>query len=494
MADAQDPAERRMWTLYDSGRRSLQERLYREAESTLAQYLSLEPWTPKSAKRRARAHAFIALAILARTPPLSRSTREVNHVISRLRNAPKLPLSAVLAAFLCETFYQTDDWNAPEDVQALAKNGAVDQLDRADIKLLLGHLPGMFGPTWEAVRRRAGFFGLAQDPPEPVDDERVDTWRRKAVRRYFAEIPRKVDDPRWGLTWFLLSAGLALGIMPCGGLYVTTKWYVGLLAVVGLYATSAILLFFGIVMARDCVECRKKIRERNAAIAATQPQASESELDAWLQEDVDRAIRHGADLHRLNLKFGIENAGLLMAPQAIVGISKLAGRYSAERLERDASSPSGLRTVIRRLPLAKTRIGEDGRLRASHYQVLVMYLTERRIGVFECNVDLATRRILAQSTYSFSYDDVITMSSQKIAANDSQENPNILIDRDGSSRTIFGDNRFIMSLVNGQKIEVSTAVNSNPANGAGALIAWQNDKIQRSIERMVWALKDSRVA
>jgi hypothetical protein len=487
-------AEPSTWTLYDSGKRSLREGLYREAEATLSEYLSQEPRTAKSAGRRSKAHVYIALSILARTPPLSRSTREVSHVVARLRNAHKLPLAQVMAALVNETFYQTDDWNAPEHLDELARKDAVDLLGRQEVELLVHHLRGMFGKTWERVRRRAGHLGVDEQPPEPTDDDRADEWRRKAVRRYFMEIPRTPNQPRWALAWSLVAGSVALAVLPCGGLYVTTRWYVGLGVIAVAYVAAAMLLFFGVIMIRDCYDDRKKIRERDAALAAAQPQASQRELDAWLVDDVERARRLGAELHRLDLRLGIENAGLLLAPQAIVGISKLAGPYSAERLERDPDSPSGMRTVIRRLPLAKTRIGTDNKLRASHYQILVIYLTERRIGVFQCDVELATGQLLAQSTYSFSYDDVVTMSSQKIAPNGGRDNVNVLIDQDGNSETISGEKRFVMSLVNGHSIEVSTAVHKNATADAGSSIAWQNDPIQRSIERMVWALKDSRVA
>ncbi|WP_433082446.1 hypothetical protein ACQP1P_01780 [Dactylosporangium sp. CA-052675] len=494
MPGSEEPADGRQWTLYNSGRRSLRERLYREAEETLSQFLSREPRTDKSAPRRARAHALIALAILARTPPLSRSTREVGHVVSRLQNARKLPLAQVMASLVIETFYETDAWNVPEGFRSLAEDADVEALPGPDIELLIRHLPGMFGKTWERIRRQAGLLGLGERPPPFVETELVDERRKKLVRRYFAEIPRKPEDPQWTLVAWLLSIGVLAGVLPCGGLYVTTRWYVGLPIVLGLYLLAAVLLFFGIVTARESRESQKKIRVRAAAIAATQPQASETELDAWLEMEVSRVTRLGAERHRLDSGVGLKDAGLLMAPQVIVGVSKLAGPYSVERREPDANSASGLRTVMRKLPLAKTRIGDDGKVRASHYQILVMYLTERRVGVFECDVDMATRELLAESTHSFSYDDVVTMSSQKIAAGGGQGNLHVLIDRHHNSATISGEHRFVMSLVNGHRIEVSTAVHNATASDSSSVIAWPNDQVQRSIERMVWALKDSRVA
>jgi hypothetical protein len=489
----ENPAERRVRTLFDSGQRSMKERFYRQAETSFSEYLR-DPRTSKSAKQRARAHCSVALTVLARTTPLSRSTAEIKQVVAHLRNASRLPLALVLAALVRETFYEKDGWNVPEDLQALCRPDAVDLLERGEVKQLLEHLPGMFGPTWELIRRRAGNLGVDGAPPLPVEDRRADEWRRKGVRRYFAIIPPEPTKPRYALAWSLIGSGSTFAVLPCAGLYVTTKWYVGIALLVLMYCTSAALLFAGVLVARDCQDRRRRIREREVAIAASVPQPTEAELDRWLKHDVDDAIRRGAERHRIDIELGTANAGLVIEPQAIVGISKLTGPYSVQRYVRDAESPSGYRATIEKRPLARSRVGLDSRLRSSHYHILVLFLTERRIGVFECDIDLASRRGIAEATHSFSYDDVVTMSSRRLSSADGQQAVNILVDPAGRSETIHGDNRFFLSLVNGHNIEVSTAVTQTIGSDKASSIAWHNDGVQRSIERMVWALKDNRAA
>jgi hypothetical protein len=494
MQTSANPSKERVWTLYDSGVRSLKERLYREAEACLAEYLSREHRNPKSANRRARAHCLIALAILARTPPLSRSTAEIKQVVARLSNAKRLPLAQVLASLVQETFYETDGWNIPEDLQVVAQKASVGQLDRNDVEQVIRHLNGMFGPTWVQICRQAGVLGVDDRPPPVIESDRVDPWRRKGVPRYFAIIPPEPPDPPYVRAWTLTGTGVALAVLPCGGLYVTTKWYVGLTALVLLYAAATPFLFFGILTWHDVNDWRRRIRARNEAIAAAHPQPTEAQIDAWLQEDVDAAVQRGADRHRLDLDLGVKNAGLVIKPQVIVGISRLGGPHSAERLVRDPQAPSGYRLTVVRMPLARSRVGADGRLRSSHYHVLVVFLSERRLGVFECDVDLATRRRLAEASHSFSYDDVVTMSYRRLTSADGAESANVVVNRDGRSETIHGDNRFFLSLVNGHHIEVSTAIPKGIDSRRGSSIAWDNDQVQRSIERMVWALKDSRSA
>jgi hypothetical protein len=489
MTASGNAAQKRVWTLYDSGRRSLNERLYREAEACLSEYLSREPKTPKSANRRARAHCLIALAILSRTPPLSRSQAEVDEVRVRLLNADRLPLARVLAALVLETFYQDDGWNIPEDLQVLAKTGAVDELAPGEVAQLVEHLSGMFGPTWERVRRLAGVFGVDPAAPATISNPRPDRWRREGVPRYFAVIPPKPPDPQYGVAWSLVVGGLSAAALTFGVRYATSEWYSALAVIVFLFGVAGALLFFGVIVVRDCSDRRRKIRERNAMIAANEPQPTEAELDRWLAEDVDAAVQRGADRHRLDIARGATSGGLVIPPQVIVGVSPLSGPQRVERLVRDLRRPSGLRTAIENVPLARSRVGADGQLRASHYRVLVLYLTQRRLGVFECDVELATRRRLSETTHSFSYDDVVTMSSRRRIADKSK---NVLVGSDGVRRPVYGDNRFFLTLVNGGHIEVSTAVAETEQSDTDSAIAWPNARVQRSIERMVWALKDSR--
>jgi hypothetical protein len=480
--------------LYDSGRRSLKERLYREAEDCLSEYLSREPKTPKSANRRARAHCLIALAILARTPPLSRSSAEIKQVVARLRNAVRQPLAHVLAALVKETFYEDDDWNIPEELESLAKKAAVDLLGLNEIELLDGHLPGMFGRTWEQIRRRAGVLGVADGPPPAIDDRTPDQWRRRGVPRYFAVIPSEADSPRYVLAWSLTGGAAALAVLPCAGLFVTTKWYIGVAVLVVMYCAGAALLFCGVLTLRECQYRQRLVNEREAAIAAAHPQPSQRQIDEWLRQDVGDAVRDGAARHRLDIASGLTSAGLVIAPQVFVGISKLPGPYSVERRVRDPKSPSGFRTTIEKAPLARSRVGTDMKLRASHYHILVIFLSERRLGVYECDVDLATRRRLAEATHSFSYDDVVMMSSRRLTSADGAEAANVLVDSEGRSKTIHGDNRFVLSLVNGHNIQVSTEVTKGANSNIASSVAWDNAHVQRSIERMVWALKDNRIA
>lgn len=490
-----DPAEKSTWTLFDNGRRNLRQHLYRDAEACFVEYLNREPKAPKSAAKRARSHCYIAIAILARTQPLSWSSSEVDkvvarlHVAARLHNASHRPLANALARIVVETFYDTDDWNIPERLAELANKDDVDLLDSQDLDLLIEHLPGTFGPTWERIRRQAGLRNLDSAPPDPVDRGTPDPWRKVGVPRYFAIIPPEPPQPRFDRAWSLTGVGCLLAAAPLGGLFITTKWYVGVALTVLLLLTGLGLLFAGLLQFRECGRRRGLVRAREDAIRRSTPKPTDAQMDAWLMQDVDAAVRRGAGRHRLDLDDPA--SGLVITPQVVVGISRIPSRLAVEDILGKSGATAAKRMGYGRLPRAKSRVGADGRLRSSHYHILVVYMTKRRFGIYECDISLATREILAEGTQSFNYGDVVTMSSRKVTSVDDGKIPNVLIDSRGESRTVRGGSRFIMTLVNGHEIEVRTAVSESSGVDSAKAVAWRNESVQRSIERMVWALKDS---
>jgi hypothetical protein len=482
------------WTHFDIGLRYLKEKLYLEAETCFSKYLS-KAMGMADPHRRRMANFYIALCIVARTRPLTASNSDVMRVLARLRPAGALPVARVLAALLVETYHDPDGWHVPSAMRGLADAGAVARLTSDEAELLCEHLEGMAGNTWEQVRRRSRTHCVDSQVPAPVQLPCAPRVDRSSVRNYFAVIPAKPPPPRYELAWALIGSGVVLFVMPFGGLVITTEWYVAVAAIVLMYLASITLTFFGLVTVRECVERRRLQLRRAAMIATSMPQPDDDAMDCWLREDVDRAIRRGEHRHRLDNASEPDRAGLIIKPQVLVGISGLVWPRATRWLAPDPKSPTGFTTSVGRLYLAQVRIGEDGKIRSSHYRIVVMFFTERRLGIYECEVSLKDSRRLAEATYSMSYDDIVKVSSKRVTVLDGDTvAANILMDRDGHSEAVRTDYRFSLILVNGRSIDVSTAVSRGEKVHAYSPVAWENANVQRSVERMVWALKNGKAA
>lgn len=183
--------------------------------------------------------------------------------------------------------------------------------------------------------------------------------RAKRVRNYFARKPKApIRD------YVKVAVGLILMI---AGVHVTFVLLVGLV----------ILLWGGIGIARYAIK-----------VANTRPKATGAEMDAWLAQALIPTADTGAkrlNVHPTELTGSMEDSRLIF-----VGFPNI----SNVRIAR----------------------GDDNKLRYSHYEILVVFLSNWRLPVYQVNYDMENDVTVLENTkeYNLGQVDGIETSSDRI--------------------------------------------------------------------------------
>ena len=481
---------------FTDGVRALAEHRYPQARSWFTEYLA-NGAGPHAASRRQQAHGYLALVMLAQAPPSYRTPRDIEQVVGHLSTATPCQLTYTLAALVKEDYFDADGVSPPPALSGLAGRWHVEELTAQEIRLLAAHLAPTPGPAWQRLSDYAADqFGIDVQQPPLAEAPPPDRGRQLGVIRYFMPVPRPPASTRRADPFTLMTFGGGVLLLPLLGLFVSVPWYVAVLATVLFVVIGVGLFFFGVITYWEYRDERRRLRQHERARAAAEPRPSDQQLDDWLRLDIERIVALGAHRHRLNRHEVHHGGDLLIAPQAAVGVSTLQRGDTRTVRIRDPFARSGYRSVHQRVPLAKCRLGRDGRLRADHYRVLVMYLATRRIGIFECELDFASGRLLSESTHAFSYEDVVTISARTVApTSDVQEALNVLFDDGSGTYTrIFFDDRFTISLADSGRIEVSVGLSGHSTRRQGVEVAWGNRRVQRVVERMIWSRREGTLA
>jgi hypothetical protein len=128
--------------------------------------------------------------------------------------------------------------------------------------------------------------------------------------------------------------------------------------------------------------------------------ASDSEFDKWLDEGIEKLKM--ISLSKLNLtESDIKNFKpfIVIGPINIMAIEEKNPLYLA---------------VDEKYPLYP-RIGKDGFLRCSIYDILMIYLTEHHLAAYRSNYDLIRDLSLNEKTYEYYYQDIITLFQEEIS-------------------------------------------------------------------------------
>lgn len=115
-----------------------------------------------------------------------------------------------------------------------------------------------------------------------------------------------------------------------------------------------------------------------------EPKPTDAQQDAWLNGDLEKI--KGEALEKLDLK-PHERGGSPIDPIMVVGPASQA----------------------------KLAVGKDGIIRFSVYEVLVVYLTDYQLAVYQCVVDLVNRIKLSQATQEYHYTDVVSVTTTSVA-------------------------------------------------------------------------------
>lgn len=209
------------------------------------------------------------------------------------------------------------------------------------------------------------------------DQERLRlTPRQIAVRRYFTPTPKFP-------TRQLIGPGVAA--------------LIGLLLLV----SSSIGLFIGLILiAIAAFKAVPRIRRYTRACALSDPKPADHELDVWLAEGIGPIIEGGfnrLDIVRDDL---VNNDG---QPLVVVGFPK--------ELPDSAAPRAGQRHDDRRMRFRLAR-GVDGKIRATHYDILVVYLTKWRLCTYQGLLEMETGKVISDGTHEFLYRDVVSVATE----------------------------------------------------------------------------------
>ena len=209
------------------------------------------------------------------------------------------------------------------------------------------------------------------------DQERLRlTPRQIAVRRYFTPTPT-----------FPVRAMIGPSVAGLIGLLLLAAGSVGML--IGL-VLIAIALFKAV----------PRIRRHIRACALSDPKPADHELDIWLAEGIGPIIEDGftrLDIVRSDL---VNND---MEPLVIVGFPR--------DLPGSAAPRPGQRHDEQRMRFRLAR-GVDGKIRATHYDILVVYLTKWRLCTYQGLLEMETGKVISDGTREFLYRDVVSVATE----------------------------------------------------------------------------------
>ncbi|MBN1174174.1 MAG: hypothetical protein JXA67_18530 [Micromonosporaceae bacterium] len=483
---------------FQAGERNLYDRLYPAAARSFDEYFSrLDQISSPASQQRETAHLYNVLALLSGDPPSYRSPRDAEQISAHLLAAQGHRWAAILAAYVKADYFDAAGMKTPAAFATLAAQVRFDSLTAEDVKFLSDHLAPIDGQLWQMFASHANQLGAAvQIAPTatlaaaPAPDEN----RRIGVIKYFSPTPIQpapvMATTAVALAWvggFLLIVGIAT----CG-LGASNQNAPGTACMgIPLLATAGGLLIAANTAFGRYRAYQRVLDEFRRQWAAAEPKPSDEQISSWLADDVKRIEVLGARRHRLSLNEADHGGDLLVVPQSVVGISRRTRDVMRTRMVPTAAGPmSVLEQALE--PVARSKRGRDGHLRADNYHVLVIYLTRSRVCAFECELELATRRLVSEEAQSFRYDDVIKIASETISApHELQRAVNMMFD-DGSGRysQIYVDDRFTLSTVDGGRIVVSIGFSGRTTTGQGTSIAWGNQQVLGIVERMVWSQKE----
>lgn len=155
----------------------------------------------------------------------------------------------------------------------------------------------------------------------------------------------------------------------------------------------------------------------------TEPKPSDTQMDAWKAEDLSKI--KGEALEKLDLQ-----------------------ELSEEQIGRDLNKPI---MVIGPGSSARAQIGQDGIIRFSQYDILIVHLTAYHLAAYKCTLDLATASTTNESTQEYHYMDVVSVSTQT-------DNSGLFaLMVGGETKPVASYQKFALSVASGEQIQVAMA-------------------------------------
>jgi len=250
--------------------------------------------------------------------------------------------------------------------------------------------------------------------------------RSEKVRRYFTKTP---PPPSYG-TAVTLGVVAALCMLPAlavliGGI-AQRQWTSCMSCVSVLSALAALALA---VPALLSYRRTKSTYDKN--YAAAEPKPSDAEID---------------EFHRRDCEFF-----------STVAMTKLGLKPDDVRLDNKGKPL----VIVGCGPWAQVRTGADGNLRFSSHEILVIYLTAYHLAAYKCIVELQDGSVRSETTHEYHYKDIVSVSTQR-----NQSKVSLYVD--GQQREVMVNQRFTLSMSNGEQMAVATDVDESLKLGTTA--------------------------
>lgn len=245
-------------------------------------------------------------------------------------------------------------------------------------------------------------------------DNRDPRTRSEAVRRYFTRTPGRPSNVV-AITLAVIAAFCAIpAALTLLGTISEKDEAQACFGCLTILSGLAVLTFAGPAWFFYTVAKHKYERDfRNA-----EPKPSDQQIDAWHSGDTARLRTHA--LNQLDL--------------------------IAEQVATD--NPNGPLVVVGSGPSPQVRTGNDGIVRFSSHEILIIYLTTYHLAAYKCVVDLHDGSIRTETTQEYHYDDVVSVSTQT-------DNSPLTWYVEGQARQSPTHQRFAVSVASGEQISVA---------------------------------------
>jgi hypothetical protein len=473
----------RLRQLFKGALQSLDQEEYQQAVRLFREFIGTaeEDRAPSGAgQTTARAQVYLAVALLGGRRPSYHSTNEIREIEVPLARACEQgydleagALARILLAIILEDFYQASDIpagqlyaaqlyqrDAPrprwqdelsaedEELYRLRTQNCIDALSPGDRDRLASHTDAASSDTWKRLRDAAGHASAVVDTSEP---RAADPRRAEKVRKYFTPTPQEVSQA-WHVLLFCGAAALVV---------------VGI-ASRSLFAIVAVAA--AIWVAKKGYNQYKRYRAYRKKYEAAEPKPAESELDAWLRDDIEFIKRRGADRLQVRLHDDYAKSDLITKPLVVIGFP----------LPRDT-----------RYGKLRLKEGKDSTTRADYYTVLIVFLTHRVVDTYRCVLDFATGEQLLDETSQIHWRSIAGVSSSSVPVSRKVEDlANLVLVSTGSQAQSFSSvHQFTLSILGAEPIEFPTMYSGAGFVASGGKVKWQDDnkKAMDNIQREVRA-------
>ena len=235
--------------------------------------------------------------------------------------------------------------------------------------------------------------------------------RKISVTKYFIPTPKKpsymTSIAQMAFGGFLVLGGIATSLMGLGDN--SSYLCCGIPVLLG----GIFVAFLGFLSYYNAQSQYKKAYQK------AEPKPSDEQMNKWLAQDKKQIVADAMD------KLGLVPEQVLNANDPLVVIGPLSS--------------------------ARFRIGNDGTIRFSSYEIVVIYLTDYHLGAYSCEWDFVNARIISEQTQEYHYTDVVSVSTLNSSSDFSVITP------DGKEHPVKRHQQFTLSVASGESIKITVA-------------------------------------